>query len=233
VKRLRARLTYANVMATLAMFLVLGGATAWAALGKNTVGTKQLKNNAVTVKKIKNNAVTTAKIKNNAVTTAKIKDGAVTGAKVNLGSLGKVPSAASADTATSAGNANTVGGRTVTQVFVKIQKSTAVTVGTFGPFKIVATCNAAGDFENFELDPQTSDTDIAAFGNGVGVGPIFEREQGAEPNSIDLTGGNVRGITTFSAAQSGGFVVTGTLGYDDTATFNGEPVCAIYGQVIS
>jgi len=112
VKQLRARLTYANVMSSLALFLVLGGATAWAALGKNTVGTKQLKNNAVT----------TAKIKSNAVTTAKIKNGAVSGAKVNLGSLGTVPSAThattatnatNATTATNAGNANTVGGNDV------------------------------------------------------------------------------------------------------------------------
>ncbi len=55
------KLTYANVMASLAVFLVLGGATAIAALGKNTVGTKQLKNNAVTAKKVKKNAVTTGR----------------------------------------------------------------------------------------------------------------------------------------------------------------------------
>jgi hypothetical protein len=85
VKQLRKRLTYANVVGTLALFLVLTGATAFAAsqLGKNSVGTKQLKKNAVTA----------AKIKKNAVTTAKIKKDAVTGAKVNEGTLGTVPSA--------------------------------------------------------------------------------------------------------------------------------------------
>lgn len=60
-------------------------------LGKNSVGSKQLKKNAVT----------TAKIKNKAVTTAKLKNGAVTGAKVNLASLGTVPSASSAARAAS------------------------------------------------------------------------------------------------------------------------------------
>ena len=82
----RRRVTYANVMSSIAVFLVLGGATAFAAsqLGKNSVGSKQLKKNAVTAAKIKNGAVTTAKLKNNAVTTAKIKNGAVTGAKVLL-----------------------------------------------------------------------------------------------------------------------------------------------------
>ncbi len=71
-------------MSSLAVFLVLGGATAIAAgLGKNSVGTKQLKKNAVTTAKIKRNAITTAKIKRNAITTAKIKNKAVTGAKIN------------------------------------------------------------------------------------------------------------------------------------------------------
>jgi hypothetical protein len=89
MKQIRSRLSYANVMSSLAVFLVLGGATAIAAkqLGKNTVGTKALKKNSVTKAKIKKNAIVTAKIKNAAVTTAKLKDGAVTGAKVADGSL--------------------------------------------------------------------------------------------------------------------------------------------------
>ena len=50
---LRRHLTYANVAATLALFLALGGA-AYAAtqLPKNSVGTKQLRNEAVTSGKI-------------------------------------------------------------------------------------------------------------------------------------------------------------------------------------
>ncbi|HET7455521.1 MAG TPA: hypothetical protein VFJ76_08375 [Solirubrobacterales bacterium] len=65
-------------MSSIAVFLVIGGATAFAALGKNTVGSKQLKKNAVTAAKIKNNAVTTPKLKNGAVTAEKLAPGAVT-----------------------------------------------------------------------------------------------------------------------------------------------------------
>src|SRR3954451_3975932 len=77
---IRKRLTYANVMSTLAVFLVLGGGAALAAtqLGKNTVGTKQLKKNAVTA----------AKIKNGAINGAKVADGSLTGADVADGSIG-------------------------------------------------------------------------------------------------------------------------------------------------
>src|SRR3954454_7840978 len=97
LRQLSKRLTYANVMSSIAVFLVLGGATALAAgLAKNSVGTKQLKKNAVT----------SAKIKKNAITTPKIKGDAVTGAKVNEGTLGTVPSANTANSATTAGTAN-------------------------------------------------------------------------------------------------------------------------------
>jgi hypothetical protein len=88
MNRLRPRFTYANVVATLALFLVLTGGAAYAAthLPKNSVGSKQLRKNSVTA--------------------AKIKNGTITGAKINLGTLGKVPSAASADHATTAAKAN-------------------------------------------------------------------------------------------------------------------------------
>jgi hypothetical protein len=84
------RLTYANVMATLALFVALsGGAYAAIALPANSVGVSQLKNSAVV----------TAKIKNNAVTGAKLRDNSLAGADINESSLAKVPSAALADTA--------------------------------------------------------------------------------------------------------------------------------------
>lgn len=84
-KSLQGRLTYANVVATLALFVAVGGASALAAgqLGKNSVGSKQLRNNSVAG----------AKIKKNAVTGAKVKDQSLTGSDINLSKLGTVPSA--------------------------------------------------------------------------------------------------------------------------------------------
>lgn len=86
----------AMVVALIALFAALTG-TAFAALGKNSVGSRQLKAKAVT----------SGKIANNAVTGAKVASGSLTGADINVGALGTVPSATSAS---SAGNANTVGG---------------------------------------------------------------------------------------------------------------------------
>jgi hypothetical protein len=78
MRSIRKRLTYANVMSSIAVFIVLGGAAfAASKLPKKSVGTPQLKANAVT----------TAKIKKNAVTSKKIKDGTVTAKDVNIGSM--------------------------------------------------------------------------------------------------------------------------------------------------
>ncbi len=56
----RKRLTYANVMSSIAVFLVVAGGSAFAAsqLAKESVGTKQLKKEAVSLAKIKKAAVT-------------------------------------------------------------------------------------------------------------------------------------------------------------------------------
>ena len=52
--KINEKLTYANVVATLALFIAVGGTSAYAAnqLSANSVGTKQLKNGAVTKVKL-------------------------------------------------------------------------------------------------------------------------------------------------------------------------------------
>jgi hypothetical protein len=67
-------------------------------LPHHSVGTKQLKSKAVTK----------SKLANNAVVGAKVKDDSLTGADVVESSLGQVPSAAAADSAT---NASSLGGK--------------------------------------------------------------------------------------------------------------------------
>jgi hypothetical protein len=95
MKEIRRKLTYANVMSSLAVFLVLGGATAVAAvhLGKNTVGTKQLKANAVTKTKIKKRSVTGVKIADGSITGIDIAPDSITGDQINADSLDSVPTA--------------------------------------------------------------------------------------------------------------------------------------------
>lgn len=103
MKQLRKRLTYANVMSSIAVFLILGGATAFAA---KKIGSNEIKGNSITTGKIKKEAVTRAKLKkasvdasklaDGAVTTPKLANDAVTGEKANESTFGQVPSAANA-----------------------------------------------------------------------------------------------------------------------------------------
>jgi hypothetical protein len=94
-------------MSTIAVFLVIGGASALAAsqLGKNTVGTKQLKKSAVNSAKVKAGAITGEKIAADAITGDKVKDASLTGADIVASTLGVVPNATNAINATKAANA--------------------------------------------------------------------------------------------------------------------------------
>lgn len=142
LSKLRAKLTYANVMSTLAVCLTLGGGAAVAAttLGRGSVESKN--------------------IAKGAVKTRQLGADAATGNKVDEESLGTVPSAvtaSTADTATSAsraGDAETVGGKSASRLSTAsgfVQDANDVTLGgtdqpiasttitTPGPSRLLAT----------------------------------------------------------------------------------------------
>jgi hypothetical protein len=91
------QLSYSNVIATIALFVALGGAAVAAGLPKNSVGTKQLKRGAVTAAKLKKGAVTAGKLGPKSVIAGKlgpsavlpgnIGNGAVTTAKIGAGAV--------------------------------------------------------------------------------------------------------------------------------------------------
>lgn len=203
MKQIRNRLTYANVMSSLAVFLVLGGATAFAA---TKIGSNQLKANSVLTGKIKKEAVTTAKIKKNAVT----------GAKVKESSLGVVPSA------------NSVNGQT----FLSFHNEMAVDAAAlilfdFGGVKFTATCpagkpvidatNTSGIRGAARSSLVTETTKVA--GNGQASFTTYEisKEQ--------LGGG------TFEAVFENGRVTSVSLAYRDDTFVGGG--CRFFGHVIS
>jgi hypothetical protein len=95
--RLRPKLTYSNVIATIALFIALGGAAVAAGVPKRSVGPKQLKRGAVTTAAIRKAAVTSGKIAPKAVVAGKlgpnavlpgnIANGAITSAKIGAGAV--------------------------------------------------------------------------------------------------------------------------------------------------
>ena len=223
MKRLADRLTYANVISTLALFLVLTGGAAYAAsLGKNSVGTKQLKKNSVTA----------AKIKKNAVTTAQIKNGSVTGAKVKLGSLGTVPSANTANSATTATTASNLAGyirKGITRVVATpvatykegLENAPQTAIFASGPLTIYAQCFSPGTFTDGVISIKTSlnGAIFDADGGSAGGDPYYldtntevEKrellEESAETNEAYFAGD---GDSAFDAMAPDGTTVRGDL----------------------
>ncbi|MBS1678415.1 MAG: hypothetical protein JST08_13640 [Actinobacteria bacterium] len=143
MNRIRQRLTYANVMATIAVFIALGGASyAAVKLPSNSVGTKQLKNNAVT--------------------TAKIRNGAVTGAKVDAATLGTVPSATTATSATTAGTADTAKSAiTATHANAADTATSADTAKTAGHANSADTADTAATAGHADTAGTATTADIA------------------------------------------------------------------------
>jgi hypothetical protein len=73
LSRVRARLSYANLTATLALFIALGGTTyAATSLPHNSVGAAQIRSNAVGASEIRRNAVSGSEIRDGAIGTRDI-----------------------------------------------------------------------------------------------------------------------------------------------------------------
>ena len=96
---LRSRLTYANVMSTVAVFLVLGGGTALAAYvvsSNSQIGPGTISGHKPPTGKHANviaGSVNGTDIAANAVGTNKVVDNTLTGTDIDESSLGEVPSA--------------------------------------------------------------------------------------------------------------------------------------------
>jgi hypothetical protein len=102
---MRPRISYANVVSTLALILALGGVS-YAAVKING-------------KSIKNRTVGAAKIKKNSLT----------GTEINESKLGTVPLAAFATNATNAANAATVGGQAPSAFKLSCPQGTTLAIG--------------------------------------------------------------------------------------------------------
>lgn len=71
IRAARPHLSYANVMATIAVFIAMGG-TSYAALGRNSVGERQIRAKAVGNTELKSRAVSTSKIRPGAITASRL-----------------------------------------------------------------------------------------------------------------------------------------------------------------
>jgi hypothetical protein len=212
---MRPKLSYSNVVSTICLFLLLGGGAAYAAghLGKNSVGTKQLKKNSVT----------TAKIKKNAVTGAKVKKHTLTGSDINLAKLGTVPSASVADTANALAPPEAV--HLVGAPGEPSFQGGSSNLGSLGPFKL----QSAGFYKDHEGTVHLQ----GLVKVGASPGTIFALPPGYRPTSgtllvfeqvkeagVDIFGSNI----TFEGLVFDGLVLgsAGKTAVLDGITFRAE-----------
>ena len=146
-----------------------------------------------------------------------------------------VDHAASAGKADSAGDASLVGGQRVVKVFAKLPSPTvsAPIANLGGGFTLLADCRpfASGGAGVNLAYSGTEGVQLTTQGNGD-AGPNFDEDDTAGPTTFNLDFTNHRGELAFSAATTSGTVVSGTLGFEDLNSFDSEPVCSFYGQVV-
>jgi hypothetical protein len=84
LRKLHPRLTYANVVSTIALVLAVGGGTAYAA---TRIGTSNIRYHAVTGSKLATNAVTASKVKNSALSSSDIRNNSLRSDDIRAGTL--------------------------------------------------------------------------------------------------------------------------------------------------
>jgi len=215
--RLRSHITYANVVASLALFLALGGVGYAAA----TIGSGQIKNNSVRSKDIRNKTVVGKDVKDNALGSAQVKES----------SLGKVPMAQAADTAARAGNATVAdkldGLDAAAIEFRPVDGPVAFTeVLNLGGLVLRAECTGADNL-NVQADTTVADAIITS---------SMVRDQGPPDvahavHDPDFNpGDNLDILASAGAGGTSSFDVGGTLTYSTpagvtvTATFQADEI---------
>ena len=216
LRKLRCRITYANIVSSLALFLVLGGG-AWAAtqLPANSVGTPQLKKSAVT----------SPKLANNAVAGRKVKDNSLTGADISESTLGTVPNSAKLGgkrpTAFVPSNELLRSGLVTLDPGFTVGDSVQSNLITDGPLSVVGVCSVSstGHWTGHVLIATTEDNTVFAKGGQNGNTTISSTTPAAMRTILDVgpsmslgyVPGQLFGAVTPSGTVLNGVVSAGTF----------------------
>lgn len=197
--RIREKLTYANVVATLALIVALGIGTAWAGthLSKNSVKSKQ----------IKDGAVQNADLASDAVTSGKVKDGSLLGADFAAGSVPQGQRGATGPQGVTGPSGATGGqgtpGRDATELFAYVKNNGALLYGR----GVTSVTKNAGNGD-YTLTFNRDLTSCVGFAN-VGFG--------APPGGGGITPHDQANVTAIAGSQAEVLTSspTGTAGDDN------------------
>jgi hypothetical protein len=223
----------------IALFVSLSGVSYGVATG--FIDSREIKNNEVRSLDIRNNEVRTRDLRNNEVRGIDIRNSTVQGRDVALNTLtgddvredtlGKVPSAANADSATTAGGVSTL---PIIPRTTMAKGAELVALATHGPFTLMAACNDAAGQTRAEVQLRTTEDNSASGGMVSTGGTAFQNpdqdagddktlallsDPVAAPRSVALT-------DAFGSAPSGkgftGQVAFYADGAAQTCTFHGH-----------
>ncbi len=215
---MKQRLSYANVMATLAVFLVLGGG-AYAALSlpKNSVTSKQIKKGSIKKSDLAKNSVATKQIKTDAVNGSKVADDSLTDADIDESTL----------------DVARVDGSRIEQISYSAGPNSAEqTLFSTAGLTVKAQCPAAAPPGGVLLGA-TTDTDNSIIGlpesingNAVGVDDDFDAGE-LQGGTIDDT----TAVLSYGRGPDSSPVVTAS--FLANQWLGGGGVCKVVGTVVT
>jgi hypothetical protein len=226
-------LSYANLMATVALFVALGG-SGYAAvrLAAGSVGSKQ----------IRNGQVRGADLARNAVTSAKVKDGSLLAADFGAGQLPAGPAGAKGDTGPAGAkgdtgatgtpgpaDAATVSGQTVTRIFATVAVAAApVQIYSAQGLTLTFSCPTSSNDQVVANGPVGAAANLVFQANGQ-VGATQDRVEALGTASNEVLGSGNYGTVQAEYGTASGHAVTVTLGYDD-ANSGISTNCSVWGH---
>jgi hypothetical protein len=210
----------ALVISMIALFVSLSGVSYGVATGfidsrelkNNQVRSVDLRNNDVRTRDLRNNEVRGLDIRNSTVQGADVALNTLTGDDINESRLGKVPSAAAADSATTAGSAQNV--RAIAPTSVP-SGAAPVTLATHGPLTIALRCVAemGGFAAVVSVSSATDNSSALGVAPAVGNADLDAADGAAEVLAVeDMAGGGRSGLSGgIVASTAGGQAVSGQL----------------------
>jgi hypothetical protein len=177
----------ALVIACVALFVSLGGVSY--GLAKGSIDSREIKNNTIRSKDVRNNTLRTFDIRNNEVRGFDIRNSTIqgrdvafntlTGQDISEDSLGKVPSATTADTATTATTAGSVATLKTIAPTGLAEGAAAATLATQGPLTLTAACEDQAGVTHAILRVHSTEANSGAtlnpvFGPGMASSPVAD-----------------------------------------------------------
>ena len=226
---LRRRLTYANVIATIALFAALGGTSYGVATG--FIDSREIKNGTIRTADVRNNDLRGADIRESSLAT--VPSAAAAASAQNAQNAESAHNAQAAQTAQNAENASTVGGIAAARInYAEPVSPGSETILSGGGLTLEATCTGNQDIAiTATTSKQDSSIYTAAVNTRANDNILASGKENGEfdvGTTLDLLAGGSGNpdLITFEYNAADGTSVTGTLAVNEA----GLADCEAYGH---